>query len=167
MADTTDMAAEPVRSRPEETVAGTEATPPTTLDLAWLYRLHADRSRRLAYLLTGDLQLAEDVVQEAFIRVGRDSDGCGQARPSRPTSSGRWSTCPTPRTAPVLANVCGSNGPAIGPTLRRWSLRSSSLNCGMPFRPSPSASEQPSCCASGSTCPRSGWPTYSGAARAR
>lgn len=70
MADTTDMAAEPVRSRGEETVAGTEATPPTTLDLAWLYRLHADRSRRLAYLLTGDLQLAEDVVQEAFIRVG-------------------------------------------------------------------------------------------------
>jgi len=40
--------------------------------LAELYRRHAPSGRRLAYLLTGDLALAEDLVQEAFARlVGR------------------------------------------------------------------------------------------------
>ncbi len=40
--------------------------------LAQLYLAHAPDARRLAYLLTGDLALAEDFVQEAFARlVGR------------------------------------------------------------------------------------------------
>jgi RNA polymerase sigma-70 factor (sigma-E family) len=38
--------------------------------LGELYRDHADPALRLAYLLTGDRGLAEDLVQEAFVRVG-------------------------------------------------------------------------------------------------
>jgi RNA polymerase sigma-70 factor (sigma-E family) len=37
--------------------------------LAELYLVHADRARRLAYLLTGDQATAEDLVQDAFIRL--------------------------------------------------------------------------------------------------
>jgi RNA polymerase sigma-70 factor (sigma-E family) len=37
--------------------------------LAELYRRHADGARRLAYLLTGDAALAEDLVQDAFVRL--------------------------------------------------------------------------------------------------
>jgi RNA polymerase sigma-70 factor (sigma-E family) len=37
--------------------------------LAELYERHAPAAGRLAYLLTGDLALAEDLVQEAFVRV--------------------------------------------------------------------------------------------------
>src|SRR6266545_3085167 len=33
------------------------------------YRLHAPRAGRLAYLLTGDREVAEDVGQEAFTRL--------------------------------------------------------------------------------------------------
>ncbi len=36
-----------------------------------LYRRHADASVRLAYLLTGDRELAEDLMQEAFVKVAR------------------------------------------------------------------------------------------------
>jgi len=40
-----------------------------------LYRRHADDALRLAYLLTGDRGLAEDLVQDAFVRVlGRFHD---------------------------------------------------------------------------------------------
>ncbi|MGH2828999.1 MAG: sigma-70 family RNA polymerase sigma factor, partial [Actinomycetota bacterium] len=34
-----------------------------------LYLAHADDAKRLAYLLTGDRSLAEDIAQEAFIRA--------------------------------------------------------------------------------------------------
>jgi RNA polymerase sigma-70 factor (sigma-E family) len=34
-----------------------------------LYLAHADRARRLAYLLTGDHAVAEDLVQDAFVRL--------------------------------------------------------------------------------------------------
>jgi RNA polymerase sigma-70 factor (sigma-E family) len=34
-----------------------------------LYLRHADRATRLAYLLTGDRALAEDIVQDAFLRL--------------------------------------------------------------------------------------------------
>lgn len=34
-----------------------------------LYRDHGDAAYRLAYLLTGDLARAEDLVQEAFVRI--------------------------------------------------------------------------------------------------
>ena len=37
--------------------------------LGELYRDHAESALRLAYLLTGDRGLAEDLVQEAFVRV--------------------------------------------------------------------------------------------------
>jgi RNA polymerase sigma-70 factor (sigma-E family) len=37
--------------------------------LAELYERHAPAAGRLAYLLTGDRTLAEDLVQEAFVRV--------------------------------------------------------------------------------------------------
>ena len=40
-----------------------------------LYRRHVDDALRLAYLLTGDRALAEDLVQDAFVRVlGRFHD---------------------------------------------------------------------------------------------
>jgi RNA polymerase sigma-70 factor (sigma-E family) len=37
--------------------------------LAELYRRHAPAAARLAYLLTGDRTLSEDLVQEAFVRL--------------------------------------------------------------------------------------------------
>jgi RNA polymerase sigma-70 factor (sigma-E family) len=37
--------------------------------LADLYTRHSDEALRLAYLLTGDRSLAEDLVQDAFVRV--------------------------------------------------------------------------------------------------
>jgi RNA polymerase sigma-70 factor (sigma-E family) len=40
--------------------------------IARLYRLHASRAGQLAYLLTGDAHVAEDLTQEAFVRlIGR------------------------------------------------------------------------------------------------
>jgi RNA polymerase sigma-70 factor (sigma-E family) len=42
------------------------------LRIAGLYALHAPKVGRLAYLLTGDRELAEDLAQEAFVRlIGR------------------------------------------------------------------------------------------------
>ena len=38
--------------------------------LADLYAVHAPKAGRLAYLLVGDPHVAEDLVQEAFVRVG-------------------------------------------------------------------------------------------------
>jgi RNA polymerase sigma-70 factor (sigma-E family) len=44
----------------------------TTSRQAVLYALHAPRAGRLAYLLTGDRDVAEDMAQEAFVRlIGR------------------------------------------------------------------------------------------------
>jgi RNA polymerase sigma-70 factor (sigma-E family) len=37
--------------------------------LAELYRLHADSALRLAWLLTGDAALAQDLVQDAFVKL--------------------------------------------------------------------------------------------------
>jgi RNA polymerase sigma-70 factor (sigma-E family) len=37
--------------------------------LADLYRIHAPSARRLAYLMTGDRDLAEDITQDAFIKL--------------------------------------------------------------------------------------------------
>jgi RNA polymerase sigma factor (sigma-70 family) len=39
--------------------------------LAQLYRLHASDGLRLAFVLTGDRHVAEDITQEAFVRLGR------------------------------------------------------------------------------------------------
>ena len=38
-------------------------------DLARLYEQHAPAALRLAYVLTGDHDLAEDLVQDAFVRI--------------------------------------------------------------------------------------------------
>lgn len=48
---------------------GSGARPARTSRLAALYAEHAHAALRLAYLLTGDRALAEDLVQEAFARV--------------------------------------------------------------------------------------------------
>src|SRR5919108_928004 len=42
---------------------------PDTGRLGELYLRHADEAVRLAYLLTGDRALAEDIVQDAFVRL--------------------------------------------------------------------------------------------------
>src|SRR6266581_1355869 len=42
---------------------------PDTGRLGELYVRHADDAVRLAYLLTGDTALAEDIVQDAFVRL--------------------------------------------------------------------------------------------------
>src|SRR2546430_17547386 len=42
---------------------------PDTGRLGELYVRHADDAIRLAYLLTGDRALAEDLVQDAFVRL--------------------------------------------------------------------------------------------------
>ena len=39
--------------------------------LEGLYHRHASEAVRLAYLLTGDASLAQDIAHEAFVRVGR------------------------------------------------------------------------------------------------
>jgi RNA polymerase sigma-70 factor (sigma-E family) len=52
-----------------------EATLAEAGRLGELYRAHAPDAARLAYLLTGDRALAEDLVQEAFVRLfGRFRD---------------------------------------------------------------------------------------------
>jgi RNA polymerase sigma-70 factor (sigma-E family) len=56
--------------RPERTVTRSEGG-----RLAELYSAHVPDATRLAYLLTGDRALAEDLVQEAFVRLfGRFRD---------------------------------------------------------------------------------------------
>lgn len=47
------------------------AVRPGDVDLDRLYRLHATPLLRLALVLTGDRPLAEDLVQEAFVRFHR------------------------------------------------------------------------------------------------
>ncbi|MGZ4149045.1 MAG: RNA polymerase sigma factor [Actinomycetota bacterium] len=61
----------------EETMTdpGTDAERETARGLERLYRLHAPEALRLAYLITGDRALAEDLTQDAFIKVlGRFRD---------------------------------------------------------------------------------------------
>jgi RNA polymerase sigma factor (sigma-70 family) len=50
--------------------ARTEGTTTATSGrLGDLYLRHADAAARLAYLLTGDREVAEDIVQDAFVRL--------------------------------------------------------------------------------------------------
>ena len=54
------------------------AIPGTRGSLADLYSSHAPGSIRLAYLLTGDKALSEDIVQDAFVKIaGRFGDKRG------------------------------------------------------------------------------------------
>lgn len=39
------------------------------VELGEFYAAHADSAKRLAYLLTGDQELAEDIVQDAFVKL--------------------------------------------------------------------------------------------------
>lgn len=55
-----------------EAVKAADELQGATSRMARLYRLHAPQAGRLAYLLTGDADLAEDLAQEAFVRlIGR------------------------------------------------------------------------------------------------
>ena len=55
-----------------------------------LYRAHAPDALRLAYLLTGDRSLAEDLAQDAFVKVlGRFHDSATET-PSGGTCAGPW-----------------------------------------------------------------------------
>ena len=55
-----------------EAIEATAAPQRAASRMATLYRLHAADAGRLAYLLTGDADLAEDLAQEAFVRlIGR------------------------------------------------------------------------------------------------
>jgi RNA polymerase sigma-70 factor (sigma-E family) len=49
--------------------AGAASAEPIDGKLERLYRQEAPTARRLAYFLTGNTELAEDLVQEAFVRV--------------------------------------------------------------------------------------------------
>lgn len=49
---------------------GQLAKPTTDDGLATLYATHAQGAGRLALLLTGDVDVAQDITQEAFVRVG-------------------------------------------------------------------------------------------------
>ncbi|MFN2588631.1 MAG: SigE family RNA polymerase sigma factor [Actinomycetota bacterium] len=54
------------------TAVAEEAAPPERLEgLEALYRAHVAGAVRLAFLLTGDEAAAQDLAQEAFVRVGR------------------------------------------------------------------------------------------------
>jgi RNA polymerase sigma-70 factor (sigma-E family) len=62
-----------VRTIAQTTQEGREVSEGGRLEV--LYRLHAADAVRLAYLLTGDRAVAEDLVQEAFVRLyGRFRD---------------------------------------------------------------------------------------------
>src|SRR5581483_8732478 len=57
--------------RVEDAVRGSSAGD----KLESVYRSHGAEALRLAYLLTGDRELAEDLAQEAFVRVARRIGG--------------------------------------------------------------------------------------------
>jgi DNA-directed RNA polymerase specialized sigma24 family protein len=54
-----------------------------------LYRRHGPEAVRLAYLLTGDREVAEDLAQEAFVRVARRLTGLRNADSFTGTCAGR------------------------------------------------------------------------------
>ena len=53
----------------QDSAEAREVAPPREGSLEDLYVRHAPEAIRLAYLLTSDAQLAEDITQDAFIRV--------------------------------------------------------------------------------------------------
>jgi DNA-directed RNA polymerase specialized sigma24 family protein len=63
----------------------------TRTRLGELYEQHADRTARLAYLLTGDRTVAEDLTQEAFVRLARAGSSTSEiATPPAHTFAGSW-----------------------------------------------------------------------------
>lgn len=81
--------------------------------LAELYASHAPRARGLAFLLTGDAALAEDLVQDCFVRLA------GRVLPvADPGAYLRWSS--TPPTATTAGSGYDGTGPGRrGPRRRR------------------------------------------------
>ena len=69
--------------------------PAHRVDVPALYEQHWRSMVRLAVLLVDDVASAEDVVQDAFVALHRNSDGAARSgRRARPTCAPRWSTCP-------------------------------------------------------------------------
>jgi len=64
-----------MRKRAEDAVSGSS----TGDKLEDLYLCHGPAAWRLAYVLTGDRELAEDLAQEAFVRVARRLTGLRNA----------------------------------------------------------------------------------------
>ena len=140
-----------------------------SLRLEDLYRRHAPEARRLAYLLTGDRAEADDVVQDAFVKLaGRlfalrspDASGAYLRRVVVNTvlsrsRSRRRELARQDRSARLsgVGEARADEGHRTGP-------------CGTPCSGCPSASGPPSCCATGSTSPRSAPPSCSAAPPAR
>ena len=59
----------PQRADAAEAVALAGSRPAASQELARLYEAHAPAAYRLAFLLTGETDLAEDLVQDAFVRI--------------------------------------------------------------------------------------------------
>ena len=62
--------------------------PESDVDLDGLFRAHATPLLRLAVVLTGDLHLAEELVQEAFVRLQRSGAAPAPGAELEPPSSG-------------------------------------------------------------------------------
>jgi len=58
--------------------------------LRLLYAVHVPRVGRLAYLLTGDAALAEDLAQEAFVGLLADFGSSEMRKLWGPISDERW-----------------------------------------------------------------------------
>jgi hypothetical protein len=143
------------------------ATADAHLTLQDLYRQHAPRALGLAFLLTADWHLAEDLVQEAFVRVAgrfrhlRDPSGFeAYLRRSEVTSTG-----PFFEDGSWNANTSLGTLPLRWRTIRGTSRRGTSWS--LPFVPCPPVNVPRSCCGTAWTCPKLRWPTPSGALRAR
>lgn len=75
--------------------------------LADLYARHADEALRPSYLLTGDGALAEDLVQDAFVRVAGRCCTCAILAGSTPTC-GRPSSTSRGRTIAAAPSNAGT-----------------------------------------------------------
>ncbi len=142
---------------------------PGSLRLEDLYRRHAPEARRLAYLLTGDRAEADDVVQDAFVKMaGRllalrspDASGAYLRRVVVNTVLSRSRSRRREQVRQERSARLGGRGDA-------WPTRSRRTGpCGTPSRRCRNASGRPSCCATGSICPRSARPSCWAAPRER
>ena len=137
--------------------------------LGELYVRHADDAVRLAYLLTGDPALAEDLVQDAFVRLAgrlahlRDP-GAFHAYLRKTVVN--LSNSHFRRRKVERAYLERARG-AVSVQGTEWSDRSveGGRTCGGPWGGSPSASAPPSSCGSTRTSPSDRSPRSCGAVR--
>lgn len=88
-----------------------------------LYRAHSSSAFRLAYVLTGDKHTAEDLTQEAFVRIGRKVIGFRDAEHARAylfrtvvnLSRGRARRARLERAALARLHPQGADEPDAGP----------------------------------------------------